>query len=121
MIEGLDRQVQTLMKYIYILEPDVQVKRQDILYEDEHANLKVYPPLSWDEDRCLELQHKIAERASDMHQETGYLILVFVYTPEEQIFQAQQELEQARKKQHNAQKILAEAERLGLYRASGAE
>lgn len=121
MNEELDRQVLGLINYTYSIAPEVQVLREDIIYEDEHANLQVYPPLSWDEDRCLELQHEIAERAVDIHLESGYLILVYVYTPEEQIFLAQRELEQARQKQQRAEKVLSEAQELGLYRAVGKE
>jgi hypothetical protein len=121
MKDELDRQIQALCEFIYTLSPEVRVERDEAIYEDEHANLQVIPPLSWDEDRCLEFQHKIAERATDIHMDTGYFILVYVYTPEEQIFLAQRELEQARQKQHRAEKVLSEAQELGLYRPTGVD
>jgi hypothetical protein len=119
--DELGSQVDAMIHYICRLAPEVQVEYIPDIFEDEHANLEVYPPLSWDDERCLDLQEEIGAQVVDVHVKSGYLIGVYVYMPEQQIAKAQQELEKARKKQHKAQKILAEAERLGLYRTTGVE
>lgn len=103
----LRKQVDVMMTYIRDLAPEVVVQFTGIIYEDEDANLQVYPPLSWDEDRCLDLQHRIAQHSVDVLLETGYLILVNVRTQEQQISEAKRE-------RAKADKVLRRASALGL-------
>jgi hypothetical protein len=103
----LRRQVDAMMTYIRDLAPEVVVRFTGVIYEDEDANLQVYPPLGWDEDRCLELQHRIAQHGVDVLLETGHLILVSVRTPEQQIAEAKHE-------RTRADKVLRRASALGL-------
>lgn len=112
----LYHQIDEMVDYILDIEPQARVEVENATYEDEHANLSVYPPLAWDEDRCLALQRQIGERVSDVHLETGYLILVGVYSPDQQVEEAARELEWAKKKLQSAEKILSEAVTLGILK-----
>ncbi len=103
----LRKQVDAMMTYVRDLAPEVIVRFTGVIYEDEDANLEVYPPLSWDEDRCLDLQHRIAQHGVDVLMETGYLILVSVRAWEQQIAEAKHERAQA-------DKVLQRASALGL-------
>ena len=67
----LNSQIQAMVEFVRDLAPEVRVEHANVIYEDEHANLKVYPPLTWDEDRCLALQHRIAEKVMDVHIASG--------------------------------------------------
>jgi hypothetical protein len=77
------------------------------VYETEDAGVFVYPPLDWDEDKCLDLEFKLAERSVDILDEHGYHILAYVLEPTMQLQEAQYQ-------QEEAAQILAEAERLNL-------
>ena len=117
----LNSQIQALVEFVRDLAPEVRVEQANMVYEDEHANLKVYPPLTWDEDQCLTLQHRIAEQVMDDHVDSGFLILVYVYTPEQQIEQArqrrdraEQELVLAQRRHAEADRVLREAAALGM-------
>ena len=117
----LNSQIQAMVQFAHDLAPEVRVEHANVIYEDEHANLKVYPPLTWDEDRCLALQQRVSERAVDIHLDSGYLILVYVYTPEQQIEQArqrrgraEQELVLVQRRHAEADRILREAAALGM-------
>lgn len=111
---NLEHQIEDLVSFIKGLAPEVRVERENVIYEDEHANLKVYPPLTWDEDRCFELQDRIAERVVDILVDTGYLILVGVYTPQQQIELARQRSAMARKQWQAADQVLRQAAVAGL-------
>ncbi len=113
--------ISELSDYILDLAPDVRVEDEATVYEDEHANLSVYPPLSWDEAQCGQLQDRIGDRVSDLHIDTGYLILVYVVTPEQQIEEAQSALRRTEKQTQKAERVLAEARSLGLYRVESEE
>lgn len=117
----LNSQIQAMAEFVRDLAPEARVEHANVIYEDEHANLKVYPPLTWDEDRCLALQHRIAEKVMDVHVDSGFLILVYVYTPEQQIAQArqrrdraEQELVLAQRRHAEADRVLREAAALGM-------
>ncbi len=110
----LERQIQAIIAYIYTLSPEVRVEAVDVIYEDEHANLKVYPPLIWDEERCLDFQEQISEYSVNILVETGYLILVYVYMPEQQIDLARHKLALAQQQQSEADQILIQATALGI-------
>ncbi len=113
-------QINELTDYILDIAPDARVEFEPVVHEDEHANLTIYPPLTWTEEHCLALQHKLGERVSDVHVETGYLILVYVVTPEQQVTEAQLELVRVKKKIQSVEKILAEAEQIGLLKPMSA-
>ncbi len=102
-----------LTDFIVDLAPDAHVEYEASIYEDEHANLSVYPPLTWNEEQCAFLQDRIGDHVSDLHSDTGYLILTYVVTPEQQIAEAQSYLASDQIKR--AERILAEARSLGLY------
>ena len=117
----LNSQIQAMVEFVCDLAPEVRVEHANVIYEDEHANLKVYPPLTWDEDRCLALQNRIAEQVMNVHVDSGFLILVYVYTPEQQIEQArqrrdraEQELVLAQRRHAEADRVLREAAALGM-------
>ena len=107
-----------LTDFILDVASEVRVKHESVIYEDEHANLTVYPPLYWDEEKCDVLQDMISERVSDLHFETGYLILVDVLEPEQQVATAQCQLLSAHEAVEAAEKILAEAQQLGLWQSN---
>jgi hypothetical protein len=111
---SLELQIEDLVSFINELAPEVRVERENVIYEDEHANLKVYPPLTWDEDRCFRIQDRIAERVVDALIDTGYLILVGVYTPQQQIELARQRSATARKQWQAADQVLRQAAVVGL-------
>ncbi len=123
-IADLNIQVELMTNYIHNLEPGIRVNFNLRLYEDEHANINVYPPLSWGDNRCLDLQEKIGNRVIDIYLDTGFLILVYVYMPQQQITEAQREqklverelmlVEQRRK---TARQLLIQAKKLGLLPA----
>lgn len=114
----LQHHIAELTDFIVDLAPEARVDYEQIIHEDEHANLSVYPPLAWDEAQCMELQERIGAHVSDLHIETGYLILVYVCTPEQQIQEAEQTLTHAQQQLKGAERVLAEARALGLYQVS---
>jgi hypothetical protein len=128
MTDELDRQISEMVDHIMSLVPEARVEVTGDIFEDEHANLEVYPPLDWDEERCLDLQHEISKRVVDIHVDTGYFIAVYVYLPEQQVEKAKQERVKARydqalaqERQKLAEKVLSEAQELGLYRPTGVD
>lgn len=114
MRQELKTQIQTMIEFIYSLSADVRVKHTDVIYEDEHANLQVYPPLTWAEQHCLELEDKIAEEVINVLINSGFLILVRLYTPEEQIAQARQKLAEVQRQTIKTTHFLAHAAALGV-------
>lgn len=113
--------VDEMSDYIMSLAPDVRVVKTGETFEDEHANLEVYPPLAWSEPQCRGLQLRISERAVDVHMETGYLILTYVCTPAQQVAEASLVLGRAAQHIQKAERVLAEARSLGLYRVESEE
>ncbi len=123
-IADLDIQVELMINYIHNLEPGIRVKFNPRLYEDEHANINVFPPLSWDDDRCLDLQEKIGDRVIDIYLDTGFLISVYVYMPQQQIAEAQRERELVERelmlveqRREATRQLLRQAKKLGLLPA----
>ncbi len=104
---GLNIQIESMIGYIREFAPEVYVRFNPAIYEDEHANIDILPPLSWDDERCLDLQEALGGHVVDIHVDTGYLIGVYVYTREQQI-------SEARRKREDAERVLTEAETLGL-------
>ena len=114
MNKELEHNIQNMVNYIYMLAPEVRVEHISVIFGDEDANLKVYPPLTWNEEQCDELEDKIAEHVVDILVQAGYLILVGVYTPEEQIAKMRHKLALAQQEQAQANHFLAQAAALGL-------
>ncbi len=90
----LNTLVGSMMGHVRSLAPDVQVRFNPAVYEDERANIDVLPPLDWNDERCLDLQEEIGVHVVDMLIETGYLIGVYVFTPEQQLAEAGHKTEQ---------------------------
>lgn len=109
-----EHSIQQMINYIHMLAPEARVEHKDVIYGDEDANLKIYPPLTWSEQQCDELEEQIGERVVDVLIEAGYLILVGVYTPEEQVARMRQKFAIAQQEQAQANQFLAEAAALGL-------
>lgn len=120
MNDELDERIDDLVAYIKALAPEVNVLKTGEIFEDEHANLEVYSPLTWTNEQCRTLQRQIAAHTADMHMDTGYLVLVYVCTPEQQIAEAQLTLLRAKKKIRVAEKVLAQAAHLGLLQPESA-
>lgn len=118
MNNALENHIQTLVEYIYQLAPAVQVEPTSVIYEDEHANLDVYPPLTWSEEECLALQRRISERTLDMLVDSGYFVLVYVYTPEQQIELARYKLAQVKQQWETTNRFLDQAESLGILQGA---
>lgn len=114
----LENHIQTLVEFISQLAPEVRVEPTNIIYEDEHANLDVYPPLTWSEDECLHLQQRISERTVDMLVDSGYFILVYVYTPAQQIQLAQYKLAQVKQEWESTNRFLDQAAALGILQGT---
>lgn len=113
----LSDQIERLVQFIHSQAPDVRVILSSDRFDSEDANLEVYPPLSWTEQECRDLQTRIAEQAIEPLVDYGYLILSYVYKPEQQIAAAKSQLEFARKSTQSAQKILSDAMKLGLIQS----
>jgi hypothetical protein len=103
----LDSHLADFRAYIKELCPEAKIRVSRDVYETEDAGVFVYPPLDWNEDRCLDLEFKLAERSADVLDEYGYHILAYVLDPAMQLQEAQYQ-------QEEAAQILAEAERLKL-------
>ncbi|MCE7989338.1 MAG: hypothetical protein DYG89_49930 [Caldilinea sp. CFX5] len=103
-----------MMDYIKALAPEVRVIDEGVAYECELTNLAVYPPLSWTEEECDELQEKIGEQITDINVETGSLILVRVYSPMEQVAEIEHELVITQEKIKSLETRLQEAAAIGL-------
>lgn len=114
MNKELERNIQNMINYIDVLAPEVRVEHIPAIYGDEDANLKVYPPLTWNEEQCDELEDQIAEHVVDTLVDAGYLILVGVYTPEEQVAKMRHKLALAQRQQAQANQFLTQAAALGL-------
>jgi hypothetical protein len=97
-IKELHQLVDELTEFIQDIVPNAHVEYERFIFTDEDANLRVFPPLTWDEDQGWELQQKITEHVVDVHLETGYLILTSVYTPQQQVVEIKSELAKSKQK-----------------------
>lgn len=114
MNDDLLLEIDKLREQIRGLAPEVDVQLTGEVFEDESANLEVYPPLSWTEQQCRELQYKTSDLAIDLLLETGHLVLVYVCKPEQLVIEAEHRLKRARQEVEAAERILAEAYTLGI-------
>ncbi len=116
MSDELIELVEAMKTRIKEIAPTVQVIETAEIFEDEDVNLEIYPPLTWTNEQCRTLQRQITGHAADLYIDTGYLILVYVCTPEQQVAEAQLELMRVKQQIQSAEKTLAEAEQLGLLK-----
>ncbi len=99
MTEAIEQSIAELVGHIKALCPDARLHVTGNRFEDEDANIDVYPPFDWTMD---ELEEKIGEVKLDILLEHGHFIHTFVYEPEQQI-------EEARRQKAEAERVLAEA------------
>ena len=102
MTEAVEQSIAELVGHIRALCPDAQLRVTGNRFEDEDANIDVYPPLNWTLEQLDELEAKISEVKLDILLERGHFIHTFVYEPEQQI-------EEARRQKVEAERVLAEA------------
>ena len=102
MTETLEQSIAELVSYIKALCPDARLRVTGNRFEDEDANIDIYPPLSWTLNQLDELEEKIREVKLDILLEGGHFIHTFVYEPAQQI-------EEARRQKVEAERVLAEA------------
>ena len=114
MRDDLLMQIDALTEQIKKMAPEAQIHLTGETFEDERANLEVYPPLSWTEQECRNLQREISGIGVDILLDTGYLILVYVCKPEQLVIEAEHRLKRAKQEVEAAEQILAEAYTLGI-------
>jgi hypothetical protein len=102
MPELLEQSVAELVGYIKELCPGARLRVTGRRFEDEDANIDIYPPLDLTLDQLDELQEKIGDKKLDILTERGVFIHTFVYEPEQQI-------EEALRQKAEAERVLAEA------------
>ena len=102
MTEALEQSIAELVSYTKELCPDAQLRISGNRFEDEDANIDIYPPLDWTMVQLDELEEKIGEKKLDILVERGHFIHTFVYEPEQQI-------EEALRQKAEAERVLAEA------------
>ena len=62
MTEILEQSITELVSYIKALCPDARLRVTESRFEDEDANIDVYPPFDWTSDQLDELEEKIGEK-----------------------------------------------------------
>jgi len=102
MTETLEQSIAELVGHIKAICPDARLRVTGNRFEDEDANIDIYPPLDWTLDRLDELEEMIGDKKLDILLERGHFIHTFVYEPEQQI-------EEARRQKAEAERVLAEA------------
>jgi hypothetical protein len=102
MTEALEQSIAELVSYIKELCPDARLRVTGNRFEDEDANIDIYPPLDWTLSQLDELEEKIGDRKLDILTARGHFIHTFVYEPEQQI-------EEALRQKAEAERVLAEA------------
>ncbi|MEJ2555609.1 MAG: hypothetical protein P8186_05165 [Anaerolineae bacterium] len=102
MTDALEQSLAELIGYIKELCPGARLRITGNRFEDEDANIDIYPPLDWTLDQLDELEEKIGDRKLDILIERGHFIHTFVYEPEQQI-------EEAFRQKADAERVLAEA------------
>jgi len=102
MAEAVEQSIAELVGHIKSLCPDARLRVTGNRFEDEDANIDIYPPLDWTMAQLDELEEKIGEVKLDILLERGHFIHTFVYEPEQQI-------EEALRQKAEAERVLAEA------------
>ena len=104
MTSALEQSIVELVGYIKGLCPDARLRITGRRFEDEDANIDIYPPLDWSLNQLDELEAKIGDKKLDILMERGHFIHTFVYEPEQQIAEALRQ-------KAEAERVLAEASR----------
>ena len=115
MTDLLEQSIAELISYIKDLCPDARLRITGRRFEDEDANIDIYPPLDWTLNQLDELQERIGDKKLDILTERGVFIHTFVYEPEQQI-------EEALRQKAEAEQLLAEAKAVyqtGEYAENG--
>jgi hypothetical protein len=102
MTEAIEQSIAELVGHIKALCPDARIRVTGNRFEDEDANIDVYPPLDWTLDQLDELEEEIAEKKLETLLERGHFIHTFIYEPEQQV-------EEALRQKAEAERVLAEA------------
>ena len=102
MTEAIEQSIAELVGHIKALCPDARLRVTGNRFEDEDANIDVYPPLNWTLYQLDELEEKIADKKLDILIERGHFIHTFVYESEQQV-------EEALRLLAEAERVLAEA------------
>lgn len=71
----LETKLSELTAWIKEIAPEARVEVSFERYEDEDANIRVYPPPSVDAEEATRMELKIGERCNDVLVETGFFII----------------------------------------------
>jgi hypothetical protein len=61
--------------------PDASISVTKDIFDDEDADIDVYPPSSWTDEQSYALHDQLAAKSVEILCETGYLILAGVFEP----------------------------------------
>ena len=65
--------------FIQSLCPEATIQVIRDVYEDEDANIAVYPPPDWSDEQRDALEERLSERSVDILLKVGYCLLVGVH------------------------------------------
>ena len=102
MTEALERSIAELVSFIKESCSDGRLRVTGNRFEDEDANIDIYPPLDWTSEQLDELEERIGSKKLGILIERGHFIHTFVYEPEQQV-------EEAIRQKAEAERVLAEA------------
>ena len=77
----LERLITDFCLFIKDLCPEASISVTKDVFEDEDANIDVYPPSSWTDEQSYALHDHLAEKSVEILRKTGYLILAGVFEP----------------------------------------
>jgi hypothetical protein len=77
--QRLDHILTEFSLFVKELCPEASVEVTKTIYEDEDANILVWPPVAWTAEACDTLEERLSERSVDILLQTGYHILVGVF------------------------------------------
>lgn len=75
---SLEKEITDFSLFIKQLCPEASIKISEEPLEDEDAMITVYPPATWSNEQCNDLEERLAEKSVDILLETGYSLLVGV-------------------------------------------
>ena len=61
--------------------PEASISVTKDVFEDEDADIDVYPPSSWTDEQSYALHDQLAAKSVEILCQTGYLILAGVFEP----------------------------------------
>lgn len=76
---GLESLLTEFSLFVKELCPEATMEITETAYEDEDANIFVWPPISWTAEDCDALEERLSARSIDILLQTGYHILVGVF------------------------------------------